>query len=82
MEGIGFMDGLLPDGPYYRCGARWLGNVPQCGFNRSTAHRPDKLRSIKGRWRCQACFAEGFGRDVLHEWDTAMTLADYLAAPV
>ena len=28
------------------------------------------------------CFAFSFGRDVLHEWDTAMTLADYLAAPV
>ena len=72
------MTGLRIDGPYYRCGT---GHTATCkvGF---AYWPPDKLRSIKGRWRCYSCFAFSFGRDVLHEWDTAMTLADYLAAPV
>ena len=44
-------------------------------------HTKDSVRyTCMRKSRCQACFGEGFGRDVLHEWDTAMTMADYLEA--
>ena len=66
------------DGPYYRCYSK-----SGCFHSLKVGYFPaGSLRSIKGRWRCYSCFADGFGRDVLHEWDTAMTLADYLEAPV
>ena len=76
------MTDLRLDGPYYRCGVAEVCGLHAPGLHRPSYHTPDKLRSIKGRWRCYSCFADGFGRDVLHEWDTAMTLADYLEAPV
>ena len=57
-----------------------LTDVFECGFDGSAVHRPEMLRWVKGQWRCYDCFAHDFGRDVLHEWNGAMTLADYLEA--
>lgn len=75
------MMGLHVDGPYYRCAApkgtcKWF-SIPG---RRAPYHEPKLLRWIKGNWRCQSCFEEGFGADVHHEWDTATTLAEYLEA--
>ena len=72
------MTEMSVDGPYYKCEAK---SSVTC-WSGASVHKPENVRWLKGAWRCRYCFARDFGDDVLHEWDTAMTLADYLAAPV